>query len=160
MTTRGCVRGALAELLASSRAGADDERATATTIAAELGATPPAVLRVVLFALRQVGKPYVYASAGPDTFDCSGLTKRVYAEIQLGLPHFSGAQLALGIPVPAIALRPGDLLAYGPDGSAHVSMYVGGGLVVAAKGVAYGVVVGPARTDPEQGFAGATRISP
>lgn len=154
-------RGALAELLARTRAKADDERAaTAATIAAEWDATPPAVLRVVLFALRQVGKPYVYATAGPDTFDCSGLTKRAYAEIQLGLPHFSGAQLALGIPVLPIALRPGDLLAYGPDGSAHVTMYVGGGLVVAAKGVAYGVVVGPARTDPEKGFAGATRIVP
>ena len=50
----------------------------------------------MLFALRQVGKAYVYATAGPVTFDCSGLTKAAYAQIRLGLPHFSGAQLHAG----------------------------------------------------------------
>ena len=61
----------------------------------------------MLFALRQVGKAYVYATAGPTTFDCSGLTKAAYAQIRLGLPHFSGAQLHLGVPVAPEALRPG-----------------------------------------------------
>ena len=38
------------------------------------------------------------------------------------------------IPVAPDALRPGDLLTYGPDGSEHVTMYIGDGLVVEAKG--------------------------
>jgi cell wall-associated NlpC family hydrolase len=122
--------------------------------------TPPNVLHAMLFALRQVGKAYVYATAGPTTFDCSGLTKAAYAQIRLGLPHFSGAQLHVGVPVAPDALRPGDLLTYGPDGSEHVTMYIGDGLVVEAKGRAFGVIVGQARIDPTKGFAGATRIVP
>jgi cell wall-associated NlpC family hydrolase len=102
----------------------------------------------------------VYATAGPVTFDCSGLTKAAYAQLHLGLPHFSGAQLHLGIPVTPETLRPGDLLTYGLDGSEHVTMYIGDGLVVEAKGRAYGVIVAPARVDPVKGFAGATRIVP
>jgi cell wall-associated NlpC family hydrolase len=102
----------------------------------------------------------VYATAGPTTFDCSGLTKAAYGQIRLGLPHFSGAQLHVGVPVAPESLRPGDLLTYGPDGSEHVTMYIGDGLVVEAKGRAYGVIVGQARVDPTKGFAGATRIVP
>jgi cell wall-associated NlpC family hydrolase len=126
----------------------------------EWAVTPPNVLHAMLFALRQVGKAYVYATDGPVTFDCSGLTKAAYAQIRLGLPHFSGAQLHVGIPVAPETLRPGDLLTYGPDGSEHVTLYIGDGLVVEAKGRAYGVIVGQARVDPTKGFAGATRIVP
>jgi cell wall-associated NlpC family hydrolase len=137
-----------------------DRQATAAAIERDWDVTPPSVLHATLFALRQVGKAYVYATDGPDTFDCSGLTKAAYAQIRLGLPHFSGAQLHVGVPVPPEALRPGDLLTYGPDGSEHVTMFIGGGLVVEAKGRAYGVIVDPARVDPLKGFAGATRIVP
>lgn len=137
-----------------------DRQTTAAAIERDWDVTPPSVLHATLFALRQVGKAYVYATDGPDTFDCSGLTKAAYAQIRLGLPHFSGAQLHVGVPVPPEALRPGDLLTYGPDGSEHVTMFIGGGLVVAAKGRAYGVIIEPARVDPLKGFAGATRIVP
>jgi cell wall-associated NlpC family hydrolase len=170
----------LYRLILSSKARATDPawqaaaKALATEIAKEKGldgssvdaltrewaVTPPNVLHAMLFALRQVGKAYVYATAGPTTFDCSGLTKAAYAQIHLGLPHFSGAQLHVGIPVAPATLRPGDLLTYGPDGSEHVTLYIGDGLVVEAKGRAYGVIVGQARVDPTKGFAGATRIVP
>jgi hypothetical protein len=143
-----------------ARAGEGDRAARAAAIEADWDLTPPQVVHATLFALRQVGKAYVYATAGPVTFDCSGLTKAAYAQIRLGLPHFSGAQLHLGIPVTPETIRTGDLLTYGPDGSEHVTMSIGGGLVVEAKGRAYGVIVAPARTDPLKGFAGATRIVP
>jgi cell wall-associated NlpC family hydrolase len=136
------------------------DAASVDALMREWAVTPPNVLHAMLFALRQVGKAYVYATAGPTTFDCSGLTKAAYAQIRLGLPHFSGAQLHVGVPVAPDALRPGDLLTYGPDGSEHVTMYIGDGLVVEAKGRAYGVIVGQARVDPTKGFAGATRIVP
>ncbi len=150
-------RHALASELARGKARGE---AKALAIEQAWEATPPNVVHAVLFALRQVGKAYVYATDGPETFDCSGLTKAAYAQIRLGLPHFSGAQLHVGVPVTPDTLRPGDLLAYGPDGSEHVTMFIGDGLVVEAKGRAYGVVVSPARVDPLKGFAGATRIVP
>lgn len=148
---------ALAVEIARGRGVSDS---SAAALEASWAATPPEVVHAMLFALRQVGKAYIYATAGPVTFDCSGLTKAAYAQLHLGLPHFSGAQLHLGVPVTPETLRPGDLLTYGPDGSEHVTMYIGDNLVVEAKGRAYGVIVSPARVDPAKGFAGATRIVP
>jgi cell wall-associated NlpC family hydrolase len=116
-------------------------------------------MKAVLFAISQTGKPYVYATAGPSTYDCSGLTMRSWAEAGLGLQHFSGAQLAAGAPVAPLALAPGDLLAYGPAGADHVTFYLGQGLVVEAKGVAYGVIIDPARTSGDW-YAGASRVAP
>ena len=149
----------LANQIATSKPGVD-AAATAGALEQAWDTTPANVVHAMLFALRQVGKAYIYATDGPDTFDCSGLTKAAYAQIHLGLPHFSGAQLHLGLPVAPDALRPGDLLTYGPDGSEHVTMYIGANLDVEAKGRAYGVVIAGIRTDPAKGFAGATRIVP
>lgn len=149
----------LAVQIATSKPGVD-AAATTAALEASWAATPPNVVHAMLFALRQVGKAYVYATDGPDTFDCSGLTKAAYAQLHLGLAHFSGAQLHSGLPVAPTALRPGDLLTYGPDGSEHVTMYIGDNMDVEAKGRAYGVVVSQIRTDPAKGFAGATRIVP
>ena len=123
-------------------------------------ATPAPELEAVLFALSQVGKPYVYATAGPDTYDCSGLTKRAWAENGVGLPHFSGAQLRVGLPVLPTQLRAGDLLAYGVDGSEHVVLYAGNDWVVQAEGRSFGVLVTPVNLDPLRGFAGASRPIP
>ncbi len=149
----------LATQIATTKPGVD-AAATAGALEQSWDTTPADVVHAMLFALRQVGKAYVYATDGPDTFDCSGLTKAAYAQIHLGLPHFSGAQLHVGLPVAPDALRPGDLLTYGPDGSEHVTMSIGASLDVEAKGRAYGVVVAGIRTDPAEGFAGATRIVP
>ena len=118
-------------------------------------------LRAMYFALSQVGKPYVYATDGPEEYDCSGLTRRAWEENGLALPHFSGSQLHLGLPVAVPDLRPGDLLAYGPDGSQHVVLYVGAGIDVEAMGRAWGVVVAKANLDAGGGgYAGAARPLP
>ena len=45
--------------------------------------------KIIDFALAQVGKPYVFGRSGPDSFDCSGLTKRAVA--QIGLDWYHGA---------------------------------------------------------------------
>ncbi len=51
----------------------------------------------------------------------------------MGLPHYSGAQMADTAPVPVSRTsQPGDLLFYGPGGSEHVAMYVGGGEMIEA----------------------------
>ena len=39
-------------------------------------------------AKKQLGKKYVYGTAGPDTFDCSGLTTYVYKNaLGISLPR-------------------------------------------------------------------------
>jgi hypothetical protein len=45
--------------------------------------------KIINFARQQVGKPYVFGRSGPDSFDCSGLTKRAVA--QIGLDWYHGA---------------------------------------------------------------------
>ncbi len=68
--------------------------------------------KVLNFARAQLGEPYKFNSAGPDSWDCSGLTLAAYAEIGISLPHYSGAQIKLGTAVDwtAEAISPGDLI--------------------------------------------------
>lgn len=75
-------------------------------------ATNARVGTVLAFAQAQLGKPYLFNAAGPDAFDCSGLTMAAYAEIGISLPHYSGAQVQYGTAVDwtTQAIRPGDLV--------------------------------------------------
>ncbi|MGB8861123.1 MAG: LysM peptidoglycan-binding domain-containing protein, partial [Ilumatobacteraceae bacterium] len=54
---------------------------------------------VLTFAQAQLGKPYKFNAAGPDSWDCSGLTMAAFAEIGISLPHYSGAQVTFGTAV-------------------------------------------------------------
>lgn len=86
---------------------------------------PPGATRLVQVALAQVGKPYVWGSKGPNTFDCSGLCSWSYAQIGLSIPSGSRAQFAGMQPVATGALRPGDLIFFsiaGTDRIDHVGM--------------------------------------
>ncbi len=75
-------------------------------------AVPSGVTKVISFARAQIGKPYKFNTAGPSTFDCSGLTLAAFATIGIDLPHYSGAQMAFGTVVDwtTAAIRPGDLV--------------------------------------------------
>jgi cell wall-associated NlpC family hydrolase len=107
----------------------------------------PAEQIAISFALAQLDKPYVWAAAGPDAYDCSGLTMAAWARAGVALDHFTGSQAHAGTPVtdPA-AMSPGDLiLVPGDDGTLaaprHVGMYIGDGLVVNAADPADGIRV-------------------
>jgi cell wall-associated NlpC family hydrolase len=96
---------------------------------------PPAVNggagAAIAEAQRQLGKPYVWGAAGPDAFDCSGLTAWAWRAGGVSLPHFSGAQYAATTHIPLSAIQPGDLIFYeSPD--QHVALYVGGGQIIHA----------------------------
>jgi cell wall-associated NlpC family hydrolase len=67
----------------------------ATTVPAPAPAATP-IDTVVAFAKAQVGKPYQFFTAGPDTFDCSGLTLASYKQIGIRLTHQSLAQSKQG----------------------------------------------------------------
>ncbi len=82
-------------------------------------------------AQRQLGKPYVWGAAGPDAFDCSGLTAWAWRAGGVSLPHFSGAQYSSTTHISMSAIQPGDLIFYeSPD--QHVALYVGGGQIIHA----------------------------
>ena len=55
-----------------------------------------------------------------------------WAAAGVNLPHYSGAQYAAVTPVPLSDLQPGDLLFYGPGGTEHETMYIGGGDMIEA----------------------------
>ena len=86
----------------------------------------------IAYARSQLGKPYCYAGAGPACFDCSGLTMRAWGAAGVSMPHYSGAQYSMFPHVPLNAIQPGDLVFWGPGGSEHVGLYIGGGQMIAA----------------------------
>jgi cell wall-associated NlpC family hydrolase len=84
--------------------------------------------RVLAIAAAQSGKPYVYAAAGPGSFDCSGLTQYVFAQVGISLPHNADAQKSYGVGVSASAALPGDLVVFLDGGYGyHVGIYAGNG---------------------------------
>ena len=90
------------------------------------GATGSPIDRVLTYALAQVGKPYRFFSAGPDTFDCSGLTMAAYAQIGIKLIHHSASQARQGTAVDFAhePIRPGDLVFMSTNGG-NVINHVG-----------------------------------
>ncbi len=107
----------------------------------------------VHYALAQVGDSYVYGAAGPNAFDCSGLTMMAWAQAGVGLPHSSGAQFGSGPHVSTADLRPGDLVFYYSPIS-HVGIYIGNGLIVHAANPGAGVRVAGLFSMP---YSGAVR---
>ncbi len=118
--------------------------ATIPTPTFTLPENPTAGDRAVVFALAQVGKPYVLGGNGPAVFDCSGLVQQAYLTAGVKLPRLASQQRFAGTKVGIDALLPGDLLYY-QDGSSprkgHISMYAGDGLVVEAANPRRGVRV-------------------
>jgi cell wall-associated NlpC family hydrolase len=82
-------------------------------------------------AMSQIGKRYVWAGAGPDTFDCSGLTMSSWRQAGVVMAHSAADQYASFKHVSTDQLQPGDLVFFGHP-IHHVGMYVGGGMMVHA----------------------------
>ena len=101
----------------------------------------------------ELNKPYQFAAAGPDTFDCSGLTMFAWARAGVSMAHFAATQYTEFPHVPISQLAPGDLVFYGSP-IHHVGMYVGNGMMINAPHtgafVSYASIY---RSD----FAGASR---
>jgi peptidoglycan DL-endopeptidase CwlO len=94
-------------------------------------ASNPGAQAAVDAALSQVGKSYQWGAAGPNSYDCSGLTMWSWAHGGVGLPHNSSAQYGATARVDRGDLEPGDLLFFGSP-IHHVSMYIGNGQMVEA----------------------------
>lgn len=109
--------------------------------------TGPAHAAAVTFAIAQLGKPYVWAAAGPDAYDCSGLTMAAWAAAGVSLDHYTVSQQDEGVPVTASQLMAGDLVLTpgsdppGPGEAGHVGIYLGYGMVESAIDPQMGVEV-------------------
>nr|WP_221199592.1 C40 family peptidase [Nocardioides soli] len=107
----------------------------------------------IAYAMAQVGDAYVYGAAGPNAFDCSGLTMMAWAQAGVALPHSSSAQYGSGPHIAMSDLQPGDLVFYYSPIS-HVGMYIGNGMIVHAANPGTGVVVSSVSSMP---YVGAVR---
>ncbi|WP_330453836.1 MULTISPECIES: NlpC/P60 family protein [unclassified Streptomyces] len=112
--------------------------------------------QAVGYAVRQIGKPYVWGAEGPGSFDCSGLTSQAWASAGRVIPRTSQEQWRQLTRVPMNALRPGDLVVYFPKAT-HVALYIGNGLVVQAPRPGTSVKVSPVASNP---VLGAVRPDP
>ena len=120
---------------------------------------PQAIEYVIRRAGSQMGVPYSWGggslngpSGGVDYdkgkigFDCSGFTRYAYAGVGVQIPKYSGDQYNSGRPIAPSQAKRGDLIFYGPGGSQHVAIFLGGGRMLEASGSAEKVTVSPIRT--------------
>ena len=107
-----------------------------------------AVATAISFALAQLGKPYQWGAAGPNTYDCSGLVYAAYAAAGIHIARTTFGWYLDGPQVPLTELQPGDLLfSAGSDGTpadpGHVVMYLGGGQIIQAPQTGQDVQIDP-----------------
>jgi cell wall-associated NlpC family hydrolase len=120
---------------------------------------PQAIEYVIRRGASQMGVPYSWGGgtpSGPSTgvdsganivgYDCSGFTRFAFAGVGVLIPKYSGDQYDTGRKVPQSQAKRGDLLFWGPGGSQHVAIFLGGGKMLEASGSAGKVTVSPLRT--------------
>lgn len=99
------------------------------------------ISQVINFAKQQLGKDYVLGGAGPDVWDCSGLTKVAYAKIGINIDdgHSATTQwrngVARGQMHPLSEAQPGDMIFWGGNDAWHVGISLGGNMMIAAPKV-------------------------
>ncbi|MDP9260770.1 MAG: NlpC/P60 family protein [Actinomycetota bacterium] len=95
----------------------------------------PTGASAVAIAQHYLRVPYVWGGAIPATgFDCSGLTRFVYAQLGVNLPHYAASQFAAFPKLDSADLQPGDLVFFEPkfDGPGHVALYIGNDQMIEA----------------------------
>lgn len=111
---------------------------------------------VVAYASKFRGRPYVWGANGPNSFDCSGFTKYVYAHFGVGLPRVSRDQATAGQYVSRSNLQAGDLVFFGRGTIHHVGIYVGNNSYIHAPRT--GDVVKISSLSGRSDFAAARRV--
>ncbi|MCW5881632.1 MAG: C40 family peptidase [Anaerolineae bacterium] len=120
---------------------------------------------VVALAYTQLGMPYVWGGASPQTsFDCSGLVQWAYGQVGVRLPRTAQMQYNATERVAPADLQVGDLLffehTYPGERITHVGIYVGGGRMINAPTTGDVVREMPVFDDPywRAHYAGAGRV--
>ncbi|MGW0942018.1 NlpC/P60 family protein [Streptomyces sp. NPDC002623] len=135
---------AAAQAAAQQESGGDSSNtgspsaSTSTSASASASASPAAdspyatkAAKAIAFARAQIGKPYVWGAAGPDSYDCSGLTQAVWKAAGVTLPRATHDQAKAGTKVSLADARPGDLIFFYDDVS-HAGVYIGKGMMIHA----------------------------
>lgn len=108
-------------------------------------ATPNSIASdVASDAYKYIGYRYVYGTAGPSTFDCSGFTSYLYKKYGVSLPRSSNSQGYFGTYVEKGNLLPGDIVCFSNRKDRkinHVGIYVGNGQFIHASTSTRGVVI-------------------
>lgn len=119
---------------AAAAAEAESEAASSDSSSSDSGSTAvysaDAATAAVEFARDQLGESYVYGSAGPDTWDCSGLVQGAYAVSDISLTHSTYSMWDETSAIDRGDLKPGDLVFY--NGLGHMALYIGDGRVIHA----------------------------
>jgi LysM repeat protein len=79
---------------------------------------------VVAYAYAQLGKPYRFFTAGPDTFDCSGLVLAAYSQIGIAMIHHAASQATYGTAVDiwsGDSILAGDLIFLATHGTPEIN---------------------------------------
>jgi peptidoglycan DL-endopeptidase CwlO len=112
----------------------DGHRVTSPSLIRRVSSTSGSTskaLRALSYAKRHLGDSYRYGAAGPNAFDCSGLTLAAYRSVGIRLPHNTVAQYRAVRHVSRSNLRKGDLVFF-YSGRSHVAIYAGDGRVIHA----------------------------
>jgi cell wall-associated NlpC family hydrolase len=114
-----------------------------------------AVAGAINFARAQLGKPYVLDGAGPNVWDCSGLTLKAYASVGVYIGTHSATNQydtlrSEGKLVPLSERQAGDIVWYSDGGSTsgtkyHVALYIGGNEMIEAPYPGVGVRIAALR---------------
>ncbi|AVW07267.1 peptidase M23 [Lactiplantibacillus plantarum] len=99
---------------------------------------------------------YVWGAAGPSAFDCSGLVEYTLKKMGISFPRTSGEQYKASKHVSNP--KPGDLAFFGPSGSEHVGVYIGGGKMYSAENEHDGMGVSSVHGGGYGSFAGYGRV--
>jgi len=86
----------------------------------------PRLAGAIAAGMKLLGTPYIYGAAGPNAFDCSGFIMTAYREVGISIGRASGNMYGQTVRISESQLVPGDLVFYGPGGSEHVGIYIGG----------------------------------
>jgi cell wall-associated NlpC family hydrolase len=121
----------------AAAAAAAESQDTSPTWAASSGASASQGDIAANWALTQIGKPYQWGGAGPNSYDCSGLAMVAWEQAGVDLLHYTGYQWQEGPHMPLDQLQRGDLVFYATDTSDpgtihHVGIYIGNGEMVDA----------------------------
>ena len=116
---------------------------SSTTTTPSTPSTPSSSSSIVSYAKSFLGCSYVYGAAGPNSFDCSGFTKYVYAHFGKSIPRSSASQYASCTKISKSSLRAGDLVFFSNSSSGgsvgHVAIYMGNGQIIHAANSSRGV---------------------
>ena len=92
------------------------------------------ISKMLAYAKTFLGTPYVYGANGPNSFDCTGYTKYVFAKYGVSLPRtaYDQGYSSYGTKINNISdLKPGDLVFFDTisdgDLSDHAGIYLGNG---------------------------------